>query len=213
MFCTLRNLVDARVIAKDGRIGRVCDFLFDDQSWNVGYIVVSVKAWLVRRTVVLPTSAVTDQDWEKKLIWVRLSKEQVRRSPTANSLNPVNRQQELALRKYYRWPAYWEGNWGEFNLPPLPVGREYPVHSQEDRHLRSAEHLITYEVWDQKALIGRLEDFVVDPGSWHISYLDVRAGTWLQSRYVLLPIRCVRSISWGNHRVSARHASARTLGA
>lgn len=207
MFCTLRNLTDACVVAKDGRAGRIRDFLFDDQSWNVRYIVVSVRIWFWRRQVVLPISAIRKVDWEKKVVWVHLSKEEVRYSAAADSIKPVNRQQELALREYYRWPAYWGENWCEFSLPSLPAGREYPVRPQDDPHLRSTDYVTAYQVWDSGALIGRLEDFVLDPCSWHISSLELRDGTWVQSSYALLPTQWVQSISWGKHRMNARHAS------
>ena len=117
MFHTLHELTDARVVATDGKIGRVCNVFFDDQSWKVRYFVVDLRGWRARRYVVLPVSLVEAPDWEKKILRARASKEQVRQCPDLDSVRPVARQQEIALRKYYHWPRQWEQVVGEFSIP------------------------------------------------------------------------------------------------
>jgi len=61
-------------------------------------------------------------------------------------------------------------------------------------------------VWDRNGEIGRLEHFIVDEKSWHIGYLDVRAGDWLHGRSMLIATHSVQSISWARHRVNLRRA-------
>jgi hypothetical protein len=80
------------------------------------------------------------------------------------------------------------------------------VNAEEDPHLRSAWDVLGYEVWATDGEIGRLEDFFVDDSSWHLGYLDVKAGDWLHSRSLLVPTRWVESVSWPNHRVKLKHA-------
>ena len=50
-----------------------------------------------------------------------------------------------------------------------------------------------------------LEDFILDEASWHLGYLEVKAGEWLHSRSLLVPTRWVKSISWANRRVNLHH--------
>jgi hypothetical protein len=69
--------------------------------------------------------------------------------------------------------------------------------------------VIGYEVWASDGLVGRLESFVVDEAVWHIGYLDVKTGDWLQGRSVLVSTSWVKSISWADHRVNLQHARAR----
>jgi len=54
------------VAATDGEMGSVRNFLFDDQSWKVSYLVVDVGNWLKRRDVVLPITALEKPDWQTK---------------------------------------------------------------------------------------------------------------------------------------------------
>ena len=209
MFQSLEALWDSSVIATDGEIGHVCNFLFDDQSWMIRYAVVDVRSWLSRHDVLIAVRALDQPDWTNKTFQVHLTKQQVRHSPDVDSKKPVSRQQEVAMSEYYGWPGYWEDSRNlEFPLISLPVGREFPVSTQEDPHLRSAEAVSGYEVWAEDGEIGRLEGFIVDENSWHIGYLDVKAGDWLHSRSVLIPTRWVKGISWADHRVNLHHSRA-----
>src|SRR5215213_6163742 len=48
--------------ASDGRIGSVSDFLFEDTSWKVRWLVVDTGGWLSGRKVLLPLSALEKPD-------------------------------------------------------------------------------------------------------------------------------------------------------
>jgi hypothetical protein len=207
MLRSLGDLIGASVIAMDGEMGKTCNFLFDDQSWKIRYLVVDVGRWLARREVVISVSAIDQPDWKTKIFGVHLTKEQVRNGPAVDSKKPVSRQQEIAMREYFGWPAYWDAI-VDAVFPPsmLPAGREFPVHTTEDNHQRSVEDVIGYEVWANDGVIGHLENFIVDEASWHVGYLDVRTGDWLQSRSLLVPTPWVQSVSWPDHRVNLDHA-------
>jgi len=206
MFRSLEDVIDVAVHATDGEIGKVRNFLFDDQSWRIRYLVVAVGSWFSRRDAIIAVTALEQPNWENKIFRTRLTRDQVRHSPDIDSEKPVSWQQEIAMSEYYGWPGYWEDSRNlEFPLISAPVGREFPVHTKEDPHLRSAEAVRGYEVWDEDREIGRLENFIVDEASWHIGYLDVKAGDWLHSRSVLVPTRWVESISWADHRLHMHH--------
>jgi hypothetical protein len=206
MFHSLEDLTGVSVTAIDGEIGKVRNFFFDDHLWKVRYLVVDVGSWLTRRDVLISVSAVDQPDWDSKTFRTRLTKEQVRHSPDVDSTKPVSRQEEIAMNKYFGWPAYWDGGaYGELPRVSVPTGREFLTHPMENPHLRSAEAVAGYKVWAEDGEVGRLEHFIVDEASWHIGYLDVKAGDWLHSRSVLVPTRWVKSVSWADHLVSLRH--------
>jgi hypothetical protein len=50
--------------ASDGLIGTVSDFLFDDATWLVRWLVVDTGNWLPGRRVLLPPSA-----WRMSITW------------------------------------------------------------------------------------------------------------------------------------------------
>jgi len=205
MLHDLKALTGSSVIATDGEIGIVRNFLFDDISWTIHYVVVDVGNWLKRRDVVLPIAAIDPPDWAQKAFHIHLTKEQVSNSPDVDTEKPVSRQQEIAMREYFGSMAYWvNSQLGGLSL--IPTGMKYPSHTKEDPNLRSAWGLVNYEVCATDGEMGRLEGFILDEASWHLGYLDVKTGDWLHSRSVLIPTRWVKSISWADLRIDLHHS-------
>jgi uncharacterized protein YrrD len=204
MLHDLETLKGSTVIASDGEIGKAGDFLFDDQSWTIRYMSVDVRAWLSRRDVVLAIAAVDHPDWTKRTFQVHLTKEQVHNSPEVDAEKPVSRQQQIAMEEYFGPLAGWVDR--EFGgLSSMPTGRNYPLHTKEDSHLRSVRNLSGYAVWAEDGEVGRLTGFILSDSGWRLSYLDVSAGDWLLNRSVLIPTRSVESISWADRRVNLHH--------
>jgi uncharacterized protein YrrD len=209
MLHDLETLIGSSVFATDGEIGSVRNFLFDDRSWKIRYLVVEVGRWLDRREVVLAVASVEPPDWEKRSFHVKCTKEQVRNSPDVNTEKPVTLQQEIAMLEYYDVLAYWLDS-GFAIETSMPAGTDYGVSPREDRDLRSALDLRGYEVWATDGEIGRLDGLIMDEASWYLGYMSVKAGGWLHSRSVLIPTRRVKSVSWANRRVSLQEAKEGT---
>jgi uncharacterized protein YrrD len=205
MFHDLESLIEATVIATDGALGTVRNFLFDDQSWTIRYLVVDVGSWLKRRAVLVAITAVQQPDWNEKRFHVHLTKQQVRDSPDVDTEKPVSRQQEIAMKEHFGWLAYWEH--GQFDLlATMPAGREFPVRAKQDPTLRSVCAVQGYEVWATDSEVGCLESFILDDASWHLGYLSVKTGDWLYSRSVLIPTRWVSSVSWAHRRIDVHRS-------
>jgi len=198
MFQSLNAITGSCIQAEDGTLGNVRGFLFDDLTWVIRYLVVECGNWLARREVLIAPTAVGEGDWEKRVLAVRLTKEQVRQSPPIDTHKPVSRQQEAAMSRYFGWPTYWSVR--------VPAGvytteMEYPADSGDDPHLRSAWDIAGYKVWATDGELGRLDDYVMDNAGWHLGYLIVATGSWLNSRSLLVSTRWVESISWANRRI------------
>ena len=190
------------------KLGSVRTFLFDDQSWKVRYLVVDVGHWLKRRDVVLPITALEKPNWTNRTCCAHLTKKQVRDSPEVDAEMSVSRQQEIAMRDYFGPLACWVDS--EYGLSSVPTGMKYPVHTTEVLHLRSISHVLGYHVWATDGDFGILDGFVMDEASWHLGYLDVKCGGWLQNRSVLVPTLWVQSVSWPEFRINLHHTRAGT---
>ena len=59
MLQVISALKGFAIEASDGRIGTVVDFLFDDASWKVRWLVVDCGSWLKGRKVLIHPSAVS----------------------------------------------------------------------------------------------------------------------------------------------------------
>ena len=93
--------------ASDGDIGTVSDFLFDDASWLVRWLVVDTGNWLSGRKVLLPPSALGRLYANDRVFAVRLTKQQIKDSPEIDTDRPVSRQMETSVYDYYGWSPYW----------------------------------------------------------------------------------------------------------
>lgn len=205
MLHEVKELIGSSVMATDGEMGSVRTLLFDDRSWAICYLVVDVGTWLKSRAVVLPITALEPPDWSKRIFNVRLTKDQVRDSPDVDNEKPVSRQQEIAMEQYWGKMVYGvstEMGWGAQD----PTRKKYPVRTHEDPDLRSASRLFDYKVWAEDGEIGALDGLIMDEASWHIGFLDVKAGDWLFNRSVLIPTGWVKSVSWADRRVNLDHS-------
>jgi hypothetical protein len=72
------------LIATDGEIGHVDDFLVDE-SWNVRHLVVDTSNWIGGKAVLVPPSAIEAVDAPAKQIRVRLTREAIANGPSVDS--------------------------------------------------------------------------------------------------------------------------------
>ena len=155
MLCELKALIGSPVVATDSEMGSVRNFLFDDLSWKVRYLVVDVGNWLKRRYVVLPITVLEKPDWANNTCCAHLTKDQVYKSPDVDTEKPVSRQQEIAMHEYFGPLATWVDS--EFGMPAMPTGMKYPLHAAEVLHLRSTSNVLGYQVWATDGEFGILE--------------------------------------------------------
>lgn len=216
MLRSMNQMNGFSIVASDGALGGVRDFLFDDERWAVRYLVVDTGGWLTGRTVLISPHAVEQVAWSARNVHVSLSKEQVRNGPDIDTAKPVSRQHETSLFNYYGYPYYWTGpnTWGAaaypmLMVPPLAVdpalqARPRPTsqeEQQDDPHLRSADAVTGYDIEAQDGRIGHVEDFLFDDMDWVITAMVVDTRNWWPGRHVLLPLDVVNRVSWDDRSV------------
>lgn len=59
--------------ALDGEIGRVMDFILEDQTWQVTYLVVDARHWFDSKRVMIPISKIKSVQWMDSQVVVDLS--------------------------------------------------------------------------------------------------------------------------------------------
>jgi uncharacterized protein YrrD len=187
--------------AKDGEIGSVEEFYFDDKHWTVRYLVVDTGNWLMGREVLISPYAVTSVDRDLKTISVNLTKKQIEDSPLIESHKPVSRQFEDSYYAYYGWPSYWDGPyaWGSYSYASEARDHWDRVRRNEengDRNLRSTKDVTGHHIQASDGEIGHIEDFIIDDDSWTIRYLVVDTQNWWPGKTVLISPLWIESISW-----------------
>jgi hypothetical protein len=73
------------IAASDGEIGHVDDFLVDEATWAVRYLVVDTSNWIGGRSVLISAAVVATVDSAARKIHVRLTRDQIERSPSIDT--------------------------------------------------------------------------------------------------------------------------------
>lgn len=208
----LRSLKDIKgyvLGARDGKIGRCSDFLFDDELWVVRYIVADTKKWLPGRKVLISPISIGEADATSHTLSVELTQGQIKDSPPLDDHAPISRQYEIAFNQYFDWSHYWGGPsiWGPHFYPKLlnqvQARRDREIEKLEDGPgLRSAREVMGYHIQATDEDIGHVEDFIVDQDTWVIRYLVIDTANWMPgSRQVLVSPTWVQMVKWKRRKV------------
>jgi hypothetical protein len=213
MLRPLKDFKMAVIMANDGEIGHVDQFLFDDEKWSIRYLIVKTK-WLMGRKVLISPIAIADTDVDLKFVRLSLTRKKIEQSPDIDTDKPVSRQMETQYHDYYQWPYYWMGTagWGAgssqmlgrpFPLPYHPTDHPGDIsESSGDSHLRSVHVVEGYEIAAKDGVFGHIEDFIVDDKSWVIRYLVVNTHRIWPGKSVILSPDWVNSISWSDRTIN-----------
>ena len=79
-----------RIRATDEGIGHVDDFLFDDRTWTIRYLVVDTRNWWPGgRRVLVATRWIERIEWATQAVHVGLTRARIRNSPEYVAADPV----------------------------------------------------------------------------------------------------------------------------
>lgn len=206
MLIKAKTLNGYKLDSRDGEIGKVKDFYFDDQHWTIRYLVADTGSWLAAKQVLISPYALNHVMKDEKDISVNLTKAQIEKSPSLDSHKPVSRQFEDDYYGYYGWPTYWGGSsvWGD--NPFLVRDSIKPTKSTKstesrDHHLRSTQAVAGYHLQALDGEIGHIEDFVIDDENWTIRYLIVATKSWWPGKKVLVSPQWIERMSWDDSEV------------
>jgi hypothetical protein len=217
MLFAVSGLEGCPIAACDGHIGAVKDFLFNDRSWKIRWMVVDTGDWLPGRKVLIHPSAIAPLEIPPKprlpmmstgdslKVSVNLTKQQIEASPEAREDDPVSKDMESLLYDYYGLDA----GWGATNLGEKAIVAEAAAHRAEeiengpagDPHLRSVAWVKGYHVQASDGELGHVENFLADDVNWDIRYLVIATRSWWPGKVVQLAPYAVIDIDWLDREV------------
>ena len=217
------------IAAKDGTIGTVDDFLVDQATWMMRWLVVDTGTWLTGRQALVHPSAIDHVDHGQRQIDVALTHEQVEGSPDMGRDRPVSQQMQSGLYRYYGWDPLWNGGingagpyagglyggslfgagMGATGLAererPYGSGRQGaddgPALEESDPNLRSIAEITKYHVHAADGSIGHVEDVLLDEPSWGVRYLVINTSNWWVGQHVLISPYAIKEIDWPDRSI------------
>jgi hypothetical protein len=103
-----KEVTGYHIEASDKDIGHIEDFIVDQETWIVRYLVIDTSNWLpASKKVLVAPSWVERVDWKRRHVLMDHTSEQIENSPKNDAALPVNRAYEMKLYDFYGRPYYW----------------------------------------------------------------------------------------------------------
>jgi hypothetical protein len=83
----LRSVNEVRgyhIVAADGEIGHVNDFVIDDRDWAIRFIVIKTGGWLSGRKTLVSPQSIERISWTESKMFVSLTRDQIASRPECN---------------------------------------------------------------------------------------------------------------------------------
>jgi hypothetical protein len=203
MLITTNELRGKPVLALDGNLGRVEDFLFDDKNWVIRYMVTKTGRWLSNRLVLLSPHVLINLDAKADVVRVRLHKRQIEASPPLELHFPVSRRYEVEHYRYFGLPEYWTGSalWGRSGYPLVSPPRgdkeDFKLHyHRADKHLQSSNSISGFKIQASDGPAGDVTGFWINDSTWEVRDMVAKAGHWYASREVLIAVASIERIGY-----------------
>ena len=97
-----------QIHAVDGDIGHVADFIVDDETWAIRYLVLDTGAWWPGKKVLLSPAWIEAVKWSEAKVYTPLLREAMQSSPAYESRYPITRDYEVQLFAHYGQTQYWD---------------------------------------------------------------------------------------------------------
>jgi uncharacterized protein YrrD len=91
----------------DGEIGHVEDYIIDDETWAIQYIVVETRNWIPGRKVLISPRWIDRVSWDESKVFVNLSSEVIKAAPEYSDEILLSREYETRLHGHYNRVGYW----------------------------------------------------------------------------------------------------------
>ena len=95
------------VQTSDGETGHVEDFIIDDGSWAIRYLVIDTRNWWPGKKVLVSPRWIERVSWEEMKVFINLSSADIKQSPEYMEESPLTRDYETELHRYYDRQEYW----------------------------------------------------------------------------------------------------------
>ena len=108
----LRSTADVTrhdIQAQDGEIGHVGDFVIDDETWAIRYLIVDTRNWWPGKKVLISTQWVERISWTESKVFINLTRDAIKRAPEYTEGALITRDHEIKLHRHYDREGYWTG--------------------------------------------------------------------------------------------------------
>jgi len=93
--------------ARDGELGKIKEFYFDDHYWTIRYLVADTGNWWSGKKILISPRWIKRISWSEAKVFVDLSRATIKQSPEYIEGSPLSREYEADLHRHYNFQGYW----------------------------------------------------------------------------------------------------------
>ena len=93
--------------ATDGEIGQIEDFIMDDETWAIRYLIIDTKNWWAGKKVLISPKWIESVSWGQSKIFVNVVRETIKQAPEYTDAFLLTRDYETKLHRHYNRQGYW----------------------------------------------------------------------------------------------------------
>jgi uncharacterized protein YrrD len=102
-----REVIGYDIQAEDGTIGHVEDFIIDDETWNIRYLIIDTRNWWPGKKILISPQWIERISWDESKVFVNLLCDTIKQSSEYTEEALVTRDYEIELHKHYNRKGYW----------------------------------------------------------------------------------------------------------
>ena len=99
--CSTHDVDGHDIQAKDGEIGNVDDFIIDDKTWAIRYLIINTHDWWPGKKVLVSPHWIERISWSESKVFVNLFRETIKQSPEYIEETLLTRDYEAGLHQHY----------------------------------------------------------------------------------------------------------------
>ena len=103
-----KEVIGYHIQATDGELGHVEDFLVDDRTWAIRYMIVDTSNWWIGKKVPISPEWIGDVNWLDRKVSVELTRQSIKDAPAYDPDRELDRQWEADYYAHFGRPAYWD---------------------------------------------------------------------------------------------------------
>jgi sporulation protein YlmC with PRC-barrel domain len=96
-----KNMSGYSISATDGTIGEVEDFIIDDNTLQIRYLVVDTGKWFPGKKVIISPDWIKEIKWHTAEVIINATAEQVKNCPEYEPAQYISEEYEANLQNYY----------------------------------------------------------------------------------------------------------------
>lgn len=100
-LCSSESVRGYHLLARDGKIGHVEDFILEEPDWKVRYLEINTRNWLPGKHVLMTPAWILDVNWAMQQVEVGLDRRTIQTAPPYEPKMAISPDDEIELRDHY----------------------------------------------------------------------------------------------------------------